>query len=77
MYQCINFMVVVSGLESLVFIIYCSGEKPPVMRGVMPAMIGVKESSVRCSRDPVKRADGFGSDQGAGSRNDQEPAGEE
>ena len=70
-------MVVVSGLESLVFIIYCSGEKPPVMRGVMPAMIGVKESSVRCSRDPVKRADGFGSDQGAGSRNDQEPAGEE
>ena len=70
-------MVVVSGLESLVFIIYCSGEKPPVMRGAMPAMIGVKESSVRCSRDPVKRADGFGSDQGAGSRNDQEPAGEE
>lgn len=76
LYQCIHLMTVVSGLESLVFIIYCFGGKPPVKRGVMPAVLRAKENSVCCSRGRVKRGDGFGSDQGAGSRNDQEPAGE-
>lgn len=41
-------MTVVSGLEP-VFIIFCFGEKPPVMRGGMPAMLELKENSVRCS----------------------------
>lgn len=76
LYQCIHFMIVVSGLESPVFIIYCFGGKPPVKTGVMSAVLRVKENSVCCSRDRVKRGDVFGSDQGAGSRNDQEPAGE-
>ena len=39
LYQCIHLMTVVSGLESLVFIIYCFGGKPPVKRGVMPAVL--------------------------------------
>lgn len=39
LYQCIHLMIVVPGLESLVFIIYCFGGKPPVKRGVMPAVL--------------------------------------